>query len=62
MPPDDFPAGTCPSCGAAYCIGCAREHLDENGRFLCPNCGKTLKLIDEGLKKMVYDWAAANMP
>ncbi|MDR0622862.1 MAG: tetratricopeptide repeat protein [Treponema sp.] len=62
MPPDEFPAGTCPSCGAAYCIGCAKEHLDENGRFLCPGCGKTLKLIDEGLKKIVYDWAVINMP
>jgi tetratricopeptide (TPR) repeat protein len=62
MPPDDFPAGTCPGCGRAYCIGCAKEHLDESGRFLCPGCGKTLKLLDEGLKKIVYDWAAALIP
>ncbi|MDR2257836.1 MAG: tetratricopeptide repeat protein [Treponema sp.] len=59
MPPDEFPAGTCPSCGAAYCIGCAKEHLDASGRYLCPGCGKTLKLIDEGLKKIVAGWAAA---
>ena len=59
MPPDDLPAGSCPECGAAYCIGCAKKKLDENGRFVCPSCGRTLKLIDEGLKKIVSDWAAA---
>jgi tetratricopeptide (TPR) repeat protein len=62
MPPDDFPAGICPSCGGAWCIGCARKHLDEDGRFLCPDCGKPLKLLDEGLKKIVSGWAAANIP
>jgi tetratricopeptide (TPR) repeat protein len=62
MPPDDFPAGACTGCGGVYCIGCAKEHLDENGRFLCPNCGKTLKLVDEGLKKIVADWAASALP
>jgi tetratricopeptide (TPR) repeat protein len=62
MPPDDFPAGTCPECGNTYCIGCAREHLDEQGRFLCPDCGKGLKLIDEGLKGMVARWAASRIP
>jgi hypothetical protein len=62
MPPDDFPAGTCPECGNTYCIGCAREHLDEQGRFLCPDCGKSLKLIDEGLKDMVARWAASRIP
>ncbi|MDR1239436.1 MAG: tetratricopeptide repeat protein [Treponema sp.] len=62
MPPDDFPAGICAGCGSAYCIGCAKEHLDENGRFLCPQCGKPLKLMDEGLKKIVADWAASTLP
>jgi tetratricopeptide (TPR) repeat protein len=62
MPPDDFPAGTCPSCGGTWCIGCAKEHLDTSGRFLCPDCGKTLKLINEGLKKIVADWAASTIP
>jgi tetratricopeptide (TPR) repeat protein len=62
MPPDDFPAGTCPSCGGTWCIGCAKEHLDESGRFLCPECGKTLKLINNGLKKIVADWAASTLP
>jgi tetratricopeptide (TPR) repeat protein len=62
MPPDDFPAGACPECGGVYCIGCAKEHLDENGRFLCPDCGKSLKLMDEGLKKIVAGWAASCVP
>jgi tetratricopeptide (TPR) repeat protein len=62
MPPDDFPAGTCPSCGGTWCIGCAKEHLDESGRFLCPDCGKSLKLINEGLKQIVADWAASTIP
>ncbi|MDR1278035.1 MAG: tetratricopeptide repeat protein [Treponema sp.] len=61
MPPDDFPAGICPSCGGAWCIGCAKKNLDEDGRFLCPNCGKPLKLLDEGLKKIVSGWAASNI-
>jgi predicted Zn-dependent protease len=59
MPPDDIPAGTCPSCGTSYCIGCAREHVDAGGHFTCPACGRPLKLINEGLKKIVADWAAA---
>jgi tetratricopeptide (TPR) repeat protein len=62
IPPDDLPAGSCPQCGAAYCIGCAKKKLDENGRFVCPSCGGKLKLIDEGLKKIVGDWAAAIPP
>ncbi|MDR0730212.1 MAG: tetratricopeptide repeat protein [Treponema sp.] len=62
MPPDEIPAGTCPSCGTSYCIGCAREHVDKGGRFTCPVCGKPLKLINEGLKKIVADWAAGALP
>jgi tetratricopeptide (TPR) repeat protein len=64
MPPDDLPAGSCPSCGKTYCIGCARENLDPQGRFVCPACGKSLKLINEGLKKLVADWveSALNVP
>ncbi|MDR2376691.1 MAG: tetratricopeptide repeat protein [Treponema sp.] len=62
MPPDEIPAGTCPSCGTSYCIGCAKEHVDTGGRFTCPNCGKPLKLINEGLKKIVADWAAGALP
>jgi tetratricopeptide (TPR) repeat protein len=61
-PPDDFPAGTCPNCGHTYCIGCAKKHLDGEGRFLCPDCGKSLKLIDEGLKKIISLWAASSIP
>jgi hypothetical protein len=62
MPPDDLPAGSCPECGRTYCIGCAKQHLDKDGRFTCPACGRTLKLINGGLKKIVADWAAASIP
>ncbi|MDR0399451.1 MAG: tetratricopeptide repeat protein [Treponema sp.] len=62
MPPDELPAGTCAACGTSYCIGCAREHLDDRGRFTCPGCGQPLKLINEGLKKIVADWAAEALP
>ncbi|MDR2760193.1 MAG: tetratricopeptide repeat protein [Spirochaetaceae bacterium] len=62
MPPDELPAGTCPQCGGTYCIGCGKEHLDGDNRFVCPQCGKTLKLIDEGLKRLIYDWAAGAIP
>jgi tetratricopeptide (TPR) repeat protein len=57
LPPDELPAGSCLDCGKTYCIGCAKEHLDSSGRFVCPACGRTLKLINEGLKQIVYDWA-----
>ncbi|MDR1419168.1 MAG: hypothetical protein LBI86_02220 [Treponema sp.] len=58
MPPDELPAGSCPECGKTWCIGCAKEHLDGDGRFLCSTCGKPLKLTDEGLKKIIQDWAS----
>jgi transcription elongation factor Elf1 len=57
-PPDELPAGTCPDCGKTFCIGCAKESLDADGRFICKNCGKNLKLIDSGLKKIIHDWSA----
>jgi tetratricopeptide (TPR) repeat protein/predicted RNA-binding Zn-ribbon protein involved in translation (DUF1610 family) len=57
MPPDDLPAGECPNCGKALCIGCAKKHLDAEDRFTCPDCRTPLKLINEGLKKLVFDWA-----
>jgi len=57
-PPEDLPAGTCPSCGKTWCIGCAKKSLDSGGRFVCPDCGQRLKLFDEGLKKLLADWAA----
>jgi transcription elongation factor Elf1 len=61
MPPDDMPAGSCPSCGKSYCVGCRKDALDEAGRFTCPECGKTLRLNDEGIKEFVYMWAEENI-
>jgi tetratricopeptide (TPR) repeat protein len=60
MPPDEMPAGSCQECGKTWCIGCAKTYLDEAGRFLCPRCGRPLKIVNEGLKKIIYDWAAAS--
>ncbi|MDR2900861.1 MAG: tetratricopeptide repeat protein [Treponema sp.] len=57
-PPDDLPAGTCPECGKTFCIGCAKSSIDDDGRFVCKDCGKNLKLMDSGLKKIISDWAA----
>jgi tetratricopeptide (TPR) repeat protein/transcription elongation factor Elf1 len=61
MPPDDMPAGACPGCGKTYCVGCRKDNLDESGRFTCPDCGKSLKLSDNGLKALLYDWAEKNL-
>ncbi|MDR0312168.1 MAG: tetratricopeptide repeat protein [Treponema sp.] len=58
MPPDDLPAGTCSACGKTWCIGCAKTSLDDTGRFVCKHCGLPLKLSNEGLKKLIYDWAS----
>ncbi len=62
MPPDEFPAGTCPQCGKTYCIGCAKKHIDKNGRFICSQCKTNLKLSDDGLKKIIHDWAVSAIP
>ncbi|GAB1483450.1 hypothetical protein MASR2M78_22660 [Treponema sp.] len=55
-PPDDLPAGTCVRCGKTYCIGCLKAMVSD-GRFTCPECGQNLKFYDEGLKKLLADWA-----
>ena len=62
MPPDDFPAGSCPECGRTYCIGCSKKRIDKNGRFICPKCRINLKLSEEGLRKIIYDWAVKAIP
>jgi tetratricopeptide (TPR) repeat protein len=49
---DASPAGECPECGAVYCVGCAKEYLDD-GRFLCPKCGVRLKLGGDQIKYIV---------
>ncbi|MCL2069433.1 MAG: tetratricopeptide repeat protein [Treponema sp.] len=57
MPPDELPAGSCTICGKTFCIGCAKENTDKAGRFICSACQSPLKLSNEGLKKLIYDWA-----
>ncbi len=57
QPPDDLPAGTCPECGEHYCIGCAKEQLDDDGRFRCRTCGVPLKLINQGIIWLLNRWA-----
>ena len=57
MPPDHLPAGSCTVCGKTLCIGCAKKNLDSAGRFICPSCNRPLKIINEGLKKILHDWA-----
>jgi len=56
-----MPAGTCPGCGKTYCVGCRKDVLDDSGRFVCPDCGKTLKLTDDGLKNLLSNWAKKNL-
>lgn len=56
QPPDDLPAGKCPDCGAVYCIGCAKEHLDSSGRFHCASCGSALKLSDSNIIWLLSEW------
>ena len=62
MPPDEYPAGSCPECGKTYCIGCAKKRIDKSGRFICPKCKTNLKLSEEGLRKIIYNWAVKAVP
>ena len=48
-PPNDAPAGKCKKCGKIYCVGCAQEFVRDR-RFICPDCGESLKLADDALK------------
>jgi tetratricopeptide (TPR) repeat protein/predicted RNA-binding Zn-ribbon protein involved in translation (DUF1610 family) len=52
MPPDEAPAGLCPSCGKVFCIACRKSELAES-RFTCPDCGQGLKLSDDRLRYLV---------
>jgi len=54
MPPDDSPAGACPTCGKIYCIACRKADLVES-RFTCPDCGSALKLSDDRLRYLVRE-------
>ena len=48
-PPDDSPAGSCPTCGKAFCVACRKDAL-EDGRFTCPDCGAKLNLNDDRVR------------
>jgi tetratricopeptide (TPR) repeat protein len=61
QPPDDLPAGTCPSCGDVYCIQCAKGTLGEDGRFRCRTCKLPLKLIDPNIIWLLARWQASQM-
>ncbi|HRY55872.1 MAG TPA: tetratricopeptide repeat protein [Spirochaetia bacterium] len=54
MPPDDSPAGSCPTCGKIYCIACRKDEL-VGSRFTCPGCGAALKLSDDRLRYLVRE-------
>lgn len=56
-PPDESPAGACPSCGAVFCVGCAKHTLTD-GRLLCPRCGGRLKLEDDRLRFVARSFMA----
>ncbi len=51
-PPDDSPAGSCPSCGKVFCVAC-RKGAIEDGRFTCPGCGERLNLNDDRVRWLV---------
>jgi len=55
-PMDESPAGKCPSCGRVYCVSCVKEHVTD-GHFSCPECGKNLKLQDDGLRYLAARYA-----
>lgn len=54
-PPREMPAGKCPSCGKVYCVGCVLEHM-KNNRFVCPDCGEPLKLLENGLRHLAMQY------
>ena len=58
MPPDNLPAGICPECGKIFCIGCAKEKLQDDGRFVCLDCGANLKLQDSGIVYLLNQWSS----
>jgi tetratricopeptide (TPR) repeat protein len=51
-PPDDSPAGSCPTCGKVFCVAC-RKGAIEDGRFTCPDCGERLNLNDGRIRWLV---------
>jgi tetratricopeptide (TPR) repeat protein len=57
--PDHSPAGSCPSCGKAYCVSCRKNDLVD-GRLVCPDCRESLKLSDNRLKYLVLRSSGVN--
>ncbi|HPG87305.1 MAG TPA: hypothetical protein PLQ29_11465, partial [Spirochaetales bacterium] len=53
-PPDDSPAGSCPSCGKVFCVACRKDGLVD-GRFTCPDCGERLNLNDDRVRWIVLE-------
>jgi predicted Zn-dependent protease len=51
-PPGEAPAGRCEQCNRIYCIACASEWV-EDGRLMCPECNKRLRLNDDSLKYLL---------
>lgn len=55
-PPNNMPAGSCPSCEFIYCIACAKATLGEDLRFRCARCGEPLKLKDPRVIYVLNEW------
>lgn len=58
-PPDDLPAGTCPTCGKTVCIACAKKNLGDDGRFRCADDKTPLRLSDHRVIWLLSSWQTA---
>lgn len=55
MPPEDAPAGRCPTCLKIFCIECASKNMQDK-RFICPDCGEFLKLSSPQLIYLINQY------